>query len=99
MPVKGIELVIGHQINEAFDFFHREKMTGNIQMQSAPLKVRIIFHKTRWQGKSIFVALHQLHERSHGVITRSIARIRNRDASSHIDAVGVLFDILQLFEL
>ena len=43
VPMQGVEFVICHQVNKALDFIDREKMSRHIEVQAAPLKLRVVF--------------------------------------------------------
>ena len=43
VPMQGVEFVICHEVNKALDFIDREKMSRHIEVQAAPLKLRVVF--------------------------------------------------------
>ena len=50
VPVKHIEFVLPHPVNEGLDLFHGEKMAAHVQHQSTPFKTGIIHHPASRDG-------------------------------------------------
>ena len=97
--MESIVFIHGHQIDVAFHLVNRKEMPADIQVQTPPLKFRIVLNKAFPERELTTFLIHQLKQGLQSIITASLRTLLNDDPFIDIYRIIILDRIVHLFEL